>query len=62
MSKSNPTKKNNKKSTSPPRTKLKRLGLAGKTAIKVGAKELSHQLTKPFKSSDKKPGAIRYTK
>ncbi len=51
-SKQNITKK--KSSTNLPKTKLKRLGLAGKTAIKVGAKELSHQITKNFKSSEKK--------
>ena len=37
-----------------PETKINRLSIIGKTAIKVGAKELSHQLTKPFKSTKNK--------
>ena len=40
-----------------PNTKIHRLGIIGKTALKVGAKEVSHQLTKNFKSQEKKQTA-----
>ncbi len=40
-----------------PTTKIKRLGIVGKTALKIGIKEASHQITKNFKSTKRKQDA-----